>query len=137
MKKYIYLLIIFYYCSCSSFNKYKSIISQREDYIWIGKTDQDTYLFQINSNDNIWFEGILIKNHLDTAFIKGFEKGNDHPSYIIQNQLVKDSIYSNSIFIWSRGIESDTIEINNVIEKEYPDNGIPNHLILIKVPKPE
>lgn len=128
-------ILLFCFSSCFVFKKHKSMISQKEDFVWVGKTTENVYSFEIESSDDRWFEGILIQNQSDTVFIKGFEKGNNHPCHIVHNQLVPDSTYANAIFIWSKGMKSDTIEINQQIREKDVDNGIPTRLLLTKVAK--
>jgi hypothetical protein len=109
------------------------LIDQKDDCIWIGSDSEKYYLLSIDNAEGIWFTGKIFINFTDTLFIKGFQKGSNHPTTV--SLTTKDSINNKSlghIFIYTIGNKADTIKIKNSIDSI---SQLPLNLILIKTNK--
>lgn len=141
MKKAIIIGIIISFTSCTLATlimrdillpeeEYKGLLDQKYECYWTGSNNEIDYLLTIDSSQGIWFHGKIIINDSDTLFLKGFEKGGNHPTYYKKN--LTDTMGVGYIFMWSHGIHSDTVEIKN--ESEVYD-ALPEKLILTKKKK--
>jgi hypothetical protein len=122
-------VLIFTLCACGV----RRLIDQKDDCIWIGSDGKKYYLLSIDNAEGIRFTGKIFINFTDTLFIKGFQKGSNHPTTV--SQSTKDSINNKSlgqIFIWTIGNKADTIKIKNSIDSI---SQLPLNLILIKTNK--
>ena len=102
-------------------------MDQREHYYWFGKHQDKAYGLAITDHEGIWFNGHLIINDTDTLFLRGFEKGNNHPTHYKTSPA--DSLEVGYLFLWVRGPQADTVDIVN-------DSGdfswLPRELRLVK-----
>jgi len=118
--------------SCVGLKPVHRLIDQKEEFIWIGSDSAKNYLMTVDNADGIWFTGKIVIDSKDTLYLKGFEKGNNHPTTIKQSD---DSINNTSlghIFIWTKGYTADTVRIDN---KHDSIPQLPFHLILFKTQK--
>lgn len=107
--------------------EYKGLLDQKYEYCWTGNNNGIDYLLTIDSVQETWFRGKIIINSSDTLFLKGFEKGSNHPTHYKTN--LNDTTAIGFIFIWSVGQYTDTVEIKN---KSGVHDAIPEELTLIK-----
>ena len=129
--KFVLLLTI---SACAVLRPVRKLIDQKDDYIWTGFDDNKNYVLTIDNAEDIWFTGKIIIDFQDTLFLKGFEKGSNHPTTV--KEYRNDSINSKSlgqIFIWTRGYKADSVEIKNNGQKSIPQ--LPAKLVLIKTRK--
>ena len=120
--------------ACAVLRPVHRLIDQKDQYIWAGSSDHKNYVLTIDNADGIWFTGKIIIDFQDTLFLKGFEKGSNHPTTVMEFR--NDSINSNSlgqIFIWTTGYKADSVEIKNDRQKSIPQ--LPAKLVLIKTHK--
>lgn len=128
MKWIVTILLLTLVWSCTKTPTHKNLLELRGTCYWEGKTDSSIYRLTIDSSSTIWFNGYISINQQDSFLLRGFEKGNNHPTqvYSVENS---DTTHLGIIFMWSRGIESDTVEIKNHLDS-IPT--IPIKLLLLK-----
>ena len=98
----------------------------------LGQDNSKSYLLKIDQADGIWFTGKIIINAQDTLYLKGFEKGNNHPTTV--KKYADDSINNTElgfIFIWTSD-KADSLKIEN---KHDSIPQLPAQLILFKKQK--
>jgi hypothetical protein len=113
-----------------SMEEYKGLLDQKYEYYWKGSNNEIDYLLTIDSVQEIWFCGKIIVNGSDTLFLKGYEKGSNHPTHYKTN--LNDTTGVGFIFMWSVGLYTDTVK---VINKSGIYDVIPEKLTLIKKKK--
>jgi hypothetical protein len=115
--------------ACIGLKPTHSLLDQKESFIWIGQANSKNYLLKIDQSDGIWFTGKIIIDAKDTLYLKGFEKGNNHPTTV--KEYADDSINNTKlgfIFIWTSD-KADSIRIENNHDS-IPQ--LPAQLILFK-----
>lgn len=128
-------LLLITLSACKVLKSVYKLIDQKEDYYWTNTIGESNYLLTIDQANGKWFTGKMIINAKDTLFLKGFEKGSNHPTSVIQS--MNDSInkkYLGYIFIWSKGYHADTIVIKNS-QDSIPQ--LPINFVLIRTKKTE
>ena len=119
--------------ACVGLKPVHRLIDQKEEFIWTGSDGAKNYLLTVDNADGIWFTGKIIIDSQDTLYLKGFEKGSNHPTSV--KQSADDSINNTSlghIFIWTKGYTADTVRIDN---KHDSIPQLPFQLILFKTKK--
>lgn len=119
--------------ACIGLKRAHRLIDQKDEFIWTGYYDAKSYLLTVDNADGIWFTGKIVIDSKDILFLKGFEKGNNHPTIV--NQSADDSINNTGlghIFIWTQGYTADTAKIEN---KHDPILQLPFEFILFKIHK--
>jgi hypothetical protein len=119
--------------ACIGLKRVHRLIDQKEEFIWTGSDGAKSYLLTIDNADGIWFAGKIIIDSQDTLYLKGFEKGSNHPTTVTQS--ADDSINNASlglIFIWTKGYMAETIRMDN---KHDSIPQLPIQLILLKTQK--
>lgn len=114
VNNWLILTLIFVLYTCAALNRVNRLIDQKEDYIWTGSNNEKQYVLTIDSSTGIWFKGKIIIDIQDTLYLKGFEKGSNHPTAVFKSKL--DLLKQNSvghIFIWTKGLTADTVKLNN------------------------
>lgn len=109
-----FIFLFIFLLSCAGLKEPKKLIDQKDDFIWSNSHESKDYTLIIDNNKNLWFNGRLIINKTDTLYLKGFEKGSNHPTEVfrtIGDSLINPSL--GSIFIWTRGWNADTVELKN------------------------
>ena len=119
--------------SCVGLIRARRLIDHKEKFIWTGSDGTIDYLLTVDHADGIWFTGKIIIGSKDTLYLKGFEKGSNHPTTVKQSAV--DSINNTDlghIFIWTKDYKADAVIINN-----KPDSipQLPFQLILVKTKK--
>ena len=100
--------------ACVALKPVHRLIDQKDEFMWTGNGDSKKYLLKVDNADGHWFNGKIIIDSKDTLYLKGFEKGNNHPTFV--RQSANDSTNKTSlglIFIWTSGYTADTIKIDN------------------------
>jgi hypothetical protein len=118
--------------ACIGLKPANRLIDQKESFIWIGQDNSKNYLLKIDQADGIWFTGKIIIDDQDTLYLKGFEKGNNHPTTVKEYAL--DTINNTElglIFIWASDM-ADSLRIEN---KHDSIPQLPALLILFKKQK--
>ncbi len=108
-------IILLLFSSCFSSRTVYKLINQQITYYWTGVADDESYDLFVDSSEGVWFDARLIKNNIDTFYLHGFEKGQNHPTAV--RMILEDSVrssYLGHIFIWTRAYEGDSVEIKNV-----------------------
>lgn len=119
--------------ACAVLRPVHKLIDQKEEFIWTGSNGTNNYLLTVDDADGIWFTGKIIIDSSDTLYLKGFEKGSNHPTTV--KQSADNSISNTSlgrIFIWTKGFTADTVRIDNMNDS-IPQ--LPIQIILIKTKK--
>lgn len=111
MKKGLFTVSLLIATACTSTQTVFGLIDQQEHYLWYGEYQDTTYKLTITDHEDIWFNGHLIINDADTLFLRGFEKGNNHPTHYKTSPA--DSLEVGYIFLWARDPQSDTVDIVN------------------------
>jgi hypothetical protein len=127
MKKALLIALLLIVNACISKQTVLRLIDQREQHFWYGEHQDTTYTLTITDNEGMWFNGHLIINDTDTLFLRGFEKGNNHPTHYKTSP--NDSLEVGYIFLWARGTQADTVDMVN-------DSGdfrwLPREVLLVK-----
>lgn len=132
MKQILALILLASLTSCRSVKQVHRLIDQQDTHYWKGQQNHNSYRLEVEPPNGIWFTGYLTINELDTLFLRGFEKGSNHPTQVAK-RVNGDTVHIGSIFIWTKGWEADTIEIKNQWDSIAP---IPKNLLLTKRIKP-
>ena len=123
------IVIIMMLSACIGLKPTNRLLDQKDAFIWIGQDNSKNYLLKIDQSDGIWFTGKIIIDAQDTLYLKGFEKGNNHPTTV--KKYADDSINNTElgfIFIWTSD-KADSIRIEN---KHDSIPQLPAQLILFK-----
>ncbi len=122
------IILIFVISACvTSYPKYISMLDQMDDFVWIGTIDDQKITLVIQNQDGHWFDGNLLLGNTDTLYLRGFEKGENHPTNYFYEP--SDSIPAGSLFIWTKGLTSDTLDIINRVDSM---SVLPKRLLLFK-----
>lgn len=108
--KVIFLLT--FLTSCWSERQVHRLIDQQDSHYWQGFENNISYRLKIDTSNEIWFTAHLTINENDTLILRGFEKGNNHPTQVVKIDN-GDTTRIGSFFIWTRGWEADTVEVVN------------------------
>lgn len=128
MKKSFSMVLIFSLIACvSTYPKYISMLDQMNDFVWVGTYENEKVTLKIHEQNGIRFNGHLFFGQRDTLYLHGFEKGENHPTMYYHE--LNDSLPAGSIFIWTQGLTSDTLEI---INRSDSLSDIPKQLLLFK-----
>lgn len=127
------VVLILTLSSCCGLKRVNRLIDQKEEFFWTASASAKNYLLIVDMADGVWFTGKIIIDFKDTLYLKGFEKGNNHPTFV--RQLEKDTIENTilgHIFIWTNGFSADTVVIEN---RHDIVKQLPKQLYLIKTRK--
>jgi hypothetical protein len=87
----IIFIAILVLASCRSVNYLDGyIISRKNEFRWHEEVDGLQYEFDVVFSNEHMFYGYFVINDLDSFFMRGYEKGNVHPTGFV---LLKDSSY--------------------------------------------
>jgi hypothetical protein len=123
------IVIIIMLSACIGLKPTHRLLDQKDAFIWIGQDNSKNYLLKIDQTDGKWFTGKIIIDAQDTLYLKGFEKGNNHPTTV--KEYATDSIHCTElgfIFIWTSD-KADSLRIEN---KHDSIPQLPAQLILFK-----
>jgi hypothetical protein len=126
----LYSILTLIVSSCFIFEP-KRLLQFKDKYIWRTVANQQDFSLIIDDSKDIWFSGRLIIDNVDTLYLRGFEKGSNHPTTVYSE--LRDTIYQNSmgsIFLWKSGRRADSILVTN--EDEPPLRDLPGRLTLYK-----
>ena len=126
------LLCVALFCGCLAPRQIQKLIDQRTTHYWAGEVGAEKYQLMLDSADGIWFEGQLIRENGPAWQLKGFEKGQNHVTQIFPHSSMQGDSLRGQLFIWTRGSQADTVEIEN--PDGYAD--LPGHILLLKHPYP-
>lgn len=100
--------------ACGVYRYPGSIVTQKDDFVWVGENDSVKYELSILSNEEVWFEGTLTRNVSDTVYVRGFEKGSHQLTWLRTEKT--DTTHSSDlgqISLWARGRHADTLVMKN------------------------
>ncbi|MFN3916937.1 MAG: hypothetical protein ACK4K0_04260 [Flavobacteriales bacterium] len=110
----VYIIFLLTVYACFPLKRVYRLINQKEKFIWTNIYEDTRYVLIIDNNEGIWFTGRIIIGFKDTLYLKGFEKGNVHPTSVNKGYNgITDSTYLGHIFIDTKGYTGDTVIINN------------------------
>jgi len=119
--------------ACIALKPVHRLIDQKDEFMWTGSEGSKNFLLKIDNADGHWFNGKIIIDLRDTLYLKGFEKGSNHPTFVRKSANDSTNITSlGLIFIWTSGYTADSIKIDN---KHDTLSQLPLELKLLKTPK--
>jgi len=108
------LLLLYWLISLHpAFKKPQGLIDQQDTHYWMGSQEDNTYKVLVDSTQGVWFIGRLVINDQDTLHLKGFEKGNNHPTEVGRANGTDSIEYLGHVFIWALGRTADSVELKN------------------------
>jgi hypothetical protein len=130
---YLIFIVVLNLSSCIGLKRVHRLIDQKDEFIWTGTEGAKNYSLIVDNADGIWFTGKIIIESQDTLYIKGFEKGSNHPTTIKHSGTdINNNTSMGHFFIWTQGYTADTVRINN---KHDSIPQLPIELILFKTQK--
>lgn len=124
---------IIYLSACSIIKPPLNINNQHDRYYWSGRDSLTNYALYILDAEGIWFNGLLLqgahKDSINVFYLRGFEKGGGHPTFIKTNT---DS--TGFIFINTKGKNADTLVVQNNRDEYVKE--LPTEFLLFKQKKP-